>query len=392
MRHKLSFRKIFWVSFACGLTLFSQPALAQQSFADLVGAVNALRASIDSVIATAATYMFQTPSNIGNEVVSNYALNTAVQTIPPNVLSLGNQDIQTGLAPDVKNPNKNLLQLTNVQAVDTVLQSTTLGGVPVPFFSSATSQSQQDALTQGNLNFNFESLVSPPNLVYNTPTLQTHAANYIRFISGFGTPISNINLNSETQLSAKQKLDIQNSANYQTYMVQRRQFIAQQSAALSNLYRIYQSRLPIQTIKSADTPLAVDNPSSAQIANYNATWRTASPTWYTQMGTASQSNVEKELLFVLAELQVELHKLHLDNERMIALTSVSQLASLQTAKQSLAISEKQVQDTINQQLRQNVSQGTNQPGKSNQGQVNQLKQSQQQVQAVQQQTSRNNAR
>lgn len=383
-------KKIFSIGFWLSLIScsFLPTANAQQTPSSLITAINALRASIDSLVATAATYIFQTPFNIGNELVNNYALHSAIKTIAPNVSTLNGQDIQNGLAPNIKNPNENLIQLSNIQAVDTVSQ-TGLNGLPVPFYSSAVHQNKQNALMQGNQNFNFISLISPPNLQYNSSGLQNFAMNYIRFVSGWGTPVSNLNLNSigESQLSIKQKIAIQSTANYQAYMVQRRQFLAVQSAALSTLYSLYQSRLPIPTIKAADTPLNSDNPSAAQIAQYNATWRTASPTWYTQMSSASPTNVEREMLFILAELQVELHRLHVDNERLIALTAISQLGSLQTAKQSLAISEKQVQDTINQLIRQNAQQGTNtgQPSPQPEGQTQELKQSQQNIKTIQQQ-------
>lgn len=392
-KKRTKFKKL--IPILIGLELMCQTAQAQTTYIGVISAINTLRASIDSLVATAATYIFQTPFNIGAEVLTNYTRNSAVQTIAPNITTLNNKDIQSGLSPDVANPNKNLSQLTSIQASDTVLPSATLGGLPVPFYSSAVQQNMKSALEQGDNNFNFQSLMAPSNLAYSTKDLQNYALNYIHFLSGYATPVSNINLNSysESQLSTKQKLAIQNSANYQAYMVQRRGFLSQQSASLTSLYTIYQKRLPITTIKASDTPLGTDSPSLAQIEQYNATWRTASPTWYTQMATASQTNVEREILFILAELQVQLHQLHVDNEKMLALTSVGQAGALQTGKQTLAITERQVQDTINQQLRQNAQRGTTattttpttQQSTGAQGQKGELKQAVEQEKAVQQQ-------
>lgn len=381
------------------------PVFAQSPSQDLVTAVNSIRAALDSIVNTAATYLFQTVPNVGNELVTNNTHTQAAQTIAPAVQTLNNNDIQNGIAPNVANPNAQLIQMASIQASDTILPSTLVGGIPVPFYSQAMQSSMQAALTQGNANMDFATFFNPcapstagnnsaPNcsFSYSTSDLQNFALNYIRFVSGFATPISNLSLSSypQSQLSTQQKLMIQNTASYQTYQVQRRQLVSIQSAALSSLYQIYQRRLPIQSIHPSDTALGVDKPSAAQIEDYLANWRTSNPTWYTQMSTASPSAVSRELLFVLAEIQSELHRIHLDNERLIALTAINELTSLQTSKEALNLAEKQVQSQISEQIKKNAAQGgttattqtaTQPPLQQAEGQ--RLKQQQQQIQAQQ---------
>jgi hypothetical protein len=330
---------------------------------NIINAINSIRASIDSIVNLVATYIFQTPPNIGRELVTNNTLSTTPETVKQTVSTLTQQDIQNTLSPNTENPNLNLLTLSTVRASDTVLPTLTLFGVPSPFLTNNFQQNLQTALVQGNANFNFQSLVTP--LVYNSKEMQNYALNFIRFISGWGTPISNVNLGSypESQLSLKQKIEIQNSGEYQSFSVARRQLVAQQSSALSVLYNIYSRRMPIPTINAVDTGLNVANPSAAQIEDYNATWRTSSPTWYTQMSTASPANIQREILFVLAEMQLELHRMHLENEHMLALTAITQLANLQTGKQMLTVQEKRVQEVISDQAKANAEQGlTGQPG------------------------------
>jgi hypothetical protein len=383
----------------CYITLTSTLVKAQAT-QDVVAVLNTIRAALDSMVNTAATYLFQTPPNIGNILVTNKAQYTAGQTIAPNIQDLNNQDIQKSLSPNTQNPNEALVQMASIQASDTVIANG-LGNIPAPLFSQTTQSTVKNALLLGDKNLDFENFLNPctatatagsskaPNcgLSYNNADLQKNGLNYIRFVSDYATPISNFSLSSfpDSQLSAQQKLTIQNSANYQTYQVQRRALIARQSALLSSLYYIYQKRLPIPSIHASDTALGIETPSKAQIDHYIATWRAASPTWYTQMSTAAPSAVARETLFVLAEIQKELHQIRLDNERLIAITAINQFSSLQAGKQILSITEKQVSNQISDQIKKNATNGTTNQTGQQQAQTSNLKQQSEEVKAAQQQ-------
>ncbi len=384
---KLSIMRKCLALFGASFLAFTAQPTQAQGFdpTALIQAINAIRASLDGIVNTAATYIFQTPPNVGSELVTNNTQgNTAFPTIMPTVVNLNNTDILNGLVPNTANPNAALTQLAAIQASDTILQSTVASGVPMPFYSSAAQNNLQNSLAQGNENLNFTSLISPPNLAYATSDLQTLASNYLKFVSNYAVPISNFSLSSYTQsqISTKQKLTFQNSPAYQAYQVQRRSVIAQQSAILSNLYYIYAKRLPIQSIHASDTALGVETPSAAQIDDYVATWRTSSPTWYTQMATAAPSVVARETLSVLAEMQTEIHRMHQDNERIIALLATAQIQQIQNNKIALALVEKNIRDQLNTIIEQNSKAGTTQQA----GQTPQSQSAQQQGQAQKLQT------
>ncbi len=372
-----------WLTFAFGcLFLFYQSAQAQGS--DAGSALNKIIYSINALVWTAANYIFQAPPNIGTEIVTNYAQTSALNTVPPNIKSLNDKDIVLGLTPDTSTPNATTIQLAAITASDTIVPGLTMGGVPVPFYSQDAEKNSKNKLLQGNENFNFQSLIVP-NL-YETPEQQNNALNYIRFVSGYGTPLSSINLGSypESQLSTAQKITIQTSGAYQAFLVQRRQLVAQQSAMLTNLYAIYARRLPIQSLNPGDVALgtlqpntttnvnnqnANKHPSAEQIQAFTATWRTANqalaPQWFTQMGVASPANVQREQLFVLAEIEALLYRLHQDNERMIALLAINQVANFQTSKQTLQLTEKNIQQLIDNEVKGNAQKGTTSPTTQN---------------------------
>lgn len=379
---------------------FSQSGV---DFTAVVNALTAIRSSIDAAIYTAANYIFQTPPNLANAVTANAAATTAGQNISSVVKGFNDSDLQQGLTPDAKTLNAKMTEMTSLQASDSVVPSVLVGGLPVPFYSQSVQSSMTSSLTQGNENFNYQALITP--LAYSTTSAtnsgtmgftQDNAMNFIKTISGYAIPLSTINLNtySESQLSAKQKQDIQNSANYQQYTVQRRQLLAEQTAALTILYDIYARRQPNTNIKMTDTPIPPDpnnpnaNPSAAQIEDYIATARTNSansPTWYAQMATASPTNVNREILFVLAEIQAELHAIHLINEQQLAMNAINLLGAVQTGKTTLALQASKVQSDINDKMKGNAQAGTTQQTPpSATGQTPQTQQNVQQLQQVRQ--------
>lgn len=374
-------KKYLILGFLLSSLFFASSANAQ--FGALIVAVNKVRAAVEAIAQTTIYYIFQTPPNVGDVLVTNIARSNTATNTSAQVKMLNDEDIMTGIAPDTKNPNKMLTRLASIQASDTLLGSS--GGGIIPFFSGPAQSNMQKALLLGNENLNFQSLVSP---LFYTDDQQNNALNFLYFISGSATPISTFSLRDipDSQLKPKQKLDIQSSATYQNYQVQRRQLVAHQSAALTNLYYIYARRLPIKSIKAGDTALGKDSPSAFQIEDHVATWRTSTPSWYAQMATETPTNIARETLFVLAEIQTELHRMHQENERMLALMAINQLQNVRTGKQTLMLSEKQVQDQISQMTKANTGiDSTNaQQGSAAQRQAGTLQQQQQNIRQQQQ--------
>jgi hypothetical protein len=349
-KHRLKFIK-FVVQAGIWSTI-GITTLAQAQEGDLVTAINRLRASIDALVKTAATYIFQTPPNIGNTLVTGVAASSTVASTVSSIKTLNDSDIMMGIVPNRETISASLTQLATVQASDTILPQSGLGNVPLPFFSSSIQSNIQAALAQGNANFDFQSLITP--LTY-TKDQQNYALNFIKFIGGHAFPISSLSLKNEyPDLDTKDKIDIQRDADYQTFQVQRRQIVAAQSAILSNLYYLYSKRLPITSIKAGDTALNIENPSAHQIEDYIATWRTSSPNWYAQMSTAAPTNVAREALFILAEVQTELHRIHLENERIITLLAINQLINFQNSKALLSQSETNIRNKINAKIHEKL--------------------------------------
>lgn len=345
--------KIFFSTVLIVSAFTVQPAQAQDS-GSIVQVLNHIAARIDSIVSVVASYIFQPTPNIGTTVTTNYTNFTITPQIVSQVTQLADQDLTQGLSPTSESLTLNLTLLTKaLRASDSVilgsaaqqaLQSNALnflrGTGPVP-------TTQQQALAANNANFDYQSLVSYPGY---TQQQQAYALNYIRTVADMATPVSKFSLQDKIkndkdfqtlQLRYQQQVinDVESSPKYQIYQARRRTILAQQSAGLTNLYRIYAKRIPQPSLQAGDSGLNTPAPSIQQIEDYIATWRVSNPNWYAQMSTAAPTTIARETLFVLAEIERELHNLHLDNERIITLMAINQVQSITAAKQGLVIIE-----------------------------------------------------
>lgn len=202
----------------------------------------------------------------------------------------------------------------------------------------------------GNNAFNFEMFMSPS--VYGKVTLpcapnpqdiSTFAKAYIQYAADLGNPISTYSLNqlvTDNTLTPEQANTVLNSAEYQDFAQTRRFLLAAQSAGLSNLYYLAQLRTP-----------NADGVSPQSLSDSVAYWRTDPPqpnttSWYMQMQTALPAMVARETLFVLAEIQRDLHEMRKENQRLLAIQSITQLAMVSPAKQILNVKLTQVQNKV----------------------------------------------
>ena len=90
----------------------------------------------------------------------------------------------------------------------------------------------------------------------------------------------------------------------------------------------------LPTDASGSSP--IHDASPLQVEQFIAQRRADTCTWYTKMNAASATDVSRETLFVLAEIEAELFQLHLDNERIMATGSVGVLALGGAAKTALS--------------------------------------------------------
>lgn len=101
--------------------------------------------------------------------------------------------------------------------------------------------------------------------------------------------------------------------------------IAARSVALNNLYKLYGER---KRIKGAGNKAGMDqeNASPLEIKKHMADKRAGNPEWYKEMSEASPATVNREMLFVMAEMRQQMFQLHMDNERIISALSVMDIA------------------------------------------------------------------
>ncbi len=216
----------------------------------------------------------------------------------------------------------------------------------------ATSPSQQEAANENDKALNFDSLFGPSG--YNTTNTsgttsnsntdpETLALNFIRFVSGLANPVSVASLNDLNAMgvSTAQRYD---------YLVALRSYIAAQSVGTSNLFQmlsrrhIYPGLGSSVGMKQADTVdssgnvtqgAAVADASQSQVDDYVAQRRTTTIAWYQNMEKATPITVQRETLYVLAEIQASLNEMKKLDERILATLSAMQLMQLQTAKKDL---------------------------------------------------------
>ena len=218
--------------------------------------------------------------------------------------------------------------------------------------SSSQSQSVLNGIygSCGDNAFNYEMFISPS--VYSKMTLpcapndqdiSAYAKAYIQYAADLGNPISTYSLNqlvTDNTVTPDQATTISNSAEYQDFAQSRRHIVAAQSAGLSNLYYLAQLRMPNS-----------NNVSALSLSDAVAYSRTNPPTngstnWYMQMQTALPAMVARETLFVLAEMQRDMHDMRKENQRLIAVLSMMQLSTLSASKQILNVKLTQVQNKV----------------------------------------------
>lgn len=156
-----------------------------------------------------------------------------------------------------------------------------------------------------------------------------YAQNFINAIIDLENTPKNLNFIAFAGLSNP-------GANYLTALGS---FIALQSVPIKNLYDMYAKRIIVPNLgKNAGMirlyPLdendqgaygqEITDASPHQVDEYMANRRVMNPKWYTDMESAAPSTVQREILYVLAEIRQEMHRQRMDMEKLTA-----NIASLQ---------------------------------------------------------------
>lgn len=173
-----------------------------------------------------------------------------------------------------------------------------------------------------NSNFNFENLIAPT--LYDKQARE----NALGFVAFAGRTYEPFPLDMGTWEQALEEKSTEPAfINYQMLL---RSYVTAQSVALSNLYRLIADRSEQPEIAKLKlkNEAGVDIKSPAQYQAYLANRRTTSQEWYTTMSSAPNSTVNREILFVLADIQRSLYRLEQTNERLLATSSVLELINL----------------------------------------------------------------
>ncbi len=201
--------------------------------------------------------------------------------------------------------------------------------------------------------FDADSLLGPEAY---TSDQQTAAQYYVNFVTQSYIPLgSTINFAPLAGLSYASFVNFQrNTQVYQNYQAGVRSYMALTSIPLSNFNQLMAERTVQQglgtaaglTVPTANGPQAVADASPLQIQEFIANRRVNSVQWYKDMAAASPATVQRESLFVLAEIESQLQQLHGDNERLLATLSAINLGTAITLKNQLATQESNVNSAI----------------------------------------------
>lgn len=198
----------------------------------------------------------------------------------------------------------------------------------------------------GNNMFNFELFIGPSSYANQTldcdrskpQNISSYANSYIQNASNQGSPISQLSLNqlvANNSLTLAQATELQKSPEWVNFEMSRRNALSNQSAGLSNLYYLYHQRVP-----------NADGVSPELLADQIANSRTGNKKWYEDMNTAFSTVLLRENVFIMAEIQRELHEMRKENQRLLAIQSLAILGGVEFAKQYLTLGENAVNEKI----------------------------------------------
>lgn len=239
--------------------------------------------------------------------------------------------------------------------------------IPAPYFPITTKPGSQPTQTQtqemaanqqASVNFDPNNLlgrlqydVGASTQKANAPGPQQQAAeNFITMVSGQAYPMKVVDISKLANVNIAY-----DNSDIASYLVQLRTYAAQQAMGLSNLYRLYAERLPnsnntqqeIQQllppqpsgspIPNYVPPTLPNNPSDLQVRHFLATRRVDDANWVQTMGAASPAEVDRQTLFLLAEMRAEMFTQEMELEKLNATMSVLVLQN--TMAQSILLQQ-----------------------------------------------------
>ena len=192
------------------------------------------------------------------------------------------------------------------------------------------------------------------------PSSAPNMNNLIIFLTGLSQPIPALSLSTTQSVRASQ---LQNAL-VQEYILQSRQLAATQSVALSNFNYLANERQIIPglgqksgmtTLPTDGTQQPVNDASQLQLQAFLINRRVGNSSWYTAIESAPAIGVQRETVFVLAEMQKQLLQLQMVNERMLATLSVMQTQMAQFGKASLQANQQAASQAAQQVASNNTT-------------------------------------
>src|SRR5262245_36917813 len=285
----------------CAVPLQSQAA----SLDDVVKEIKSMRQEVINWLSSAKDMYLDYLFEENPSYPATVAANTAKSSIQQQVQELAQKEIKNDLTQEKAYQKTTVL--ANVSASDSSKEAENKGTPPL--FGE---RKKRPAGSDASLDVN--SLLSP--VVYDTDETKNAAGRFVQFTSSIVDPLTSINI---SELTPEQKKALDDSPIGREYRVYLRSLVAERSIAMNNLLEMYAARLPVQNLgKEAGIPDKDKvNASPLQVQEFKATRRVTNPDWYHAMSKAAPVTVDRETLFVLAEIREQLFRLQQDNEKIL---------------------------------------------------------------------------
>jgi hypothetical protein len=208
-----------------------------------------------------------------------------------------------------------------------------------------------------NAQFNADTLLSTTGYVAKAQqtgqTDQTTISTLINFLANLNQSLPNPGFTATDTPAARSAL--LQRGDVQSYILAIRNIGALQSMALSNFNMLAQERLIVPNLGtnagmttlppagSSTPPSAIKDASQLQLDKFLIDRRVNNAAWYTAMNTASPTALQRETVFILAEMQRQLYELRMLNERMLATLSTMQMTMLQLGTSQLTVQAQNIE-------------------------------------------------
>lgn len=194
--------------------------------------------------------------------------------------------------------------------------------IPNPVIRRAISKADNKTLDDNDKIFNYGNLITPTTY---SKAEALAASRFIQYATKDFKPLTgDVDFSPMKNATPAQLADLVRSDAFQNFQINVRNTVANRSIVDNILNGLVAER-------KANENFSVDNGkrknvSPLEVEKYIATRRTNSTQWYKNMATASPATVQRETLFVLAEIEKQNYQAHLDRERLLSAVTAMSIA------------------------------------------------------------------